>query len=206
MNARWQALLGKIDALTLRERFFLLVSAMVCTVALIDTLWLTPADTAHRQWLQRHQAQAAELTRLRSELTSLPPAQASGPANRLDTLRAQADATDARLRAVDADIASLRPTSTTGPELEQLLTQLLRRQDGLTLVGMQTLGPQPGKPAAPAQRGLELQISGPYAELVRYVRATEQALPDLRWGPLQLQNPPSPARLTLRLYVLGDRP
>jgi MSHA biogenesis protein MshJ len=56
------------------------------------------------------------------------------------------------------------------------------------------------------RRGLELKVAGPYAELTRYVRQLELALPRLRWGSLQLQVDRQGPELTLRVYVLEVQP
>jgi MSHA biogenesis protein MshJ len=97
-----------------------------------------------------------------------------------------------------------------GPAIEQALVQFLRRQEGLTLLSTGTV--KQDAPAAPAtgasapalsRRGLELSVSGSYAELVRYVKTLENALPTLRWGTLQLKATKQPPELTLQVYVVG---
>jgi MSHA biogenesis protein MshJ len=50
---------------------------------------------------------------------------------------------------------------------------------------------------------LVLKVSGPYAELVRYVQALEAALPGLRWGAMELQADKRGTVLSLRVYALG---
>ena len=59
--------------------------------------------------------------------------------------------------------------------------------------------------AAP-RTGQELTISGPYADLVRYVRTLETAMPDLRWGPVQLKADLQPPELTLQVFLAGGQP
>ena len=49
MKAWWLAQMARIDNLSLRERIFLFLSILVCALALADTLWLSPAQTAHKQ-------------------------------------------------------------------------------------------------------------------------------------------------------------
>ena len=51
-----------------------------------------------------------------------------------------------------------------------------------------------------------MKVAGPYAELVRYVKNLESALPALRWGALRLQSDKQPPELTLQVYVVGVRP
>ena len=56
------------------------------------------------------------------------------------------------------------------------------------------------------RRGLELSVSGSYAELVRYVNTLESALPTLRWGTLHLKSAKQPPELTLQVFVVGAPP
>jgi len=207
MKQRWQQLMARIDALNLRERVFLFLAIMVCSLALVDTFWLSPAQMAYTQAKQRVTAQEAELQRLRTELRGM--AQPVDPAK---AVRDEMVDIAARLEAVNADIRAVAPLAEGGPAIEQTLVQFLRRREGLTLVrtGTATPAPQAGAAAngggAPllSRRGLELTVTGPYAELVRYVSTLENALPTLRWGSLQLKAvKDQPPELTLQVFVVG---
>jgi MSHA biogenesis protein MshJ len=50
-----------------------------------------------------------------------------------------------------------------------------------------------------------LRVAGPYPSLIRYVKSLETALPQLRWGEMQLKANKTPPELTLTVYVLGVR-
>lgn len=209
MKQQWARLLERIDALSLRERVFLFISVIACALALADVLWLSPAQTQYKQLTQRFASQGAELDRLRLELKSI-----ARPEDPSVAIRAEILAADARLDALNADIKTLVPLAQNGPELEQVLVQLLRRQQGLTLVGLTTLKAEAATagaasaalPAGMGKRGLELRVSGSYAELVRYVKTLETAMPSLRWGSLNLKADEQPPELTLQVYVLGVQP
>jgi MSHA biogenesis protein MshJ len=202
----WVKLSARIDALSLRERVILFVSVIACSMALADAFWLTPAQVAHKQVTQRFATQSSELSRLRDELKA-----AGQPVDASKAVRDALAAEASRLDAISQEIKTIAPLAEGGPALEQVLTQFLRRYDGLTLVGLNTLkqdataGPALGTgPAANiSKRGLELKVSGPYAELVRYVKALESALPSLRWGTLQLKSDKQVSELTLQVYVVG---
>jgi MSHA biogenesis protein MshJ len=219
-KAWWVVQAARIDALSLRERGFLFVSVIAVFLALADVLLLSPAQIALQQVRQRATAQTADLARLRDELRLM-----AKPVDASKDVRYEIAVFEAQLEAVNADIKVRVPTADIGPALEKVLVQFLRRQDGLTLVRMGTVGDEPsvagatgaaagGGPAsttpnAPAglvKRGLELKVSGPYAELVRYVKALETALPSLRWGMLQLKSDKQPPELTLQVYVVGLSP
>ena len=49
-------------------------------------------------------------------------------------------------------------------------------------------------------------MAGSYAELTRYVRTLENALPTLRWGSLQLKATKETPEMTLQVYVVGVPP
>lgn len=214
MNEQWNSLMDRIDALSARERFFLMLSILTCVIAVVDLLWLTPAQTAFKQLTQRFAAQNADLSRLRDELRGLTAVPDPSRAVREDIA-----AQEARLAAVNAHIQELLPAAKGGPALEQVLMQLLRKQDGLVLVGLRTLGDAaaPAAAAAPnaasgglpngmTKRGLELQVSGPYPELVRYIKTLETALPSLRWGTLTLSSDKLPPLMTVQVFVVGVQP
>lgn len=212
MKQRWQQLVTRIDALNLRERVFLFLAIIVCTLAVADTFWLSPAQIAYTQATQRVAAQGLELKRLRDALQGT-----TQPVDASKVVRDEIAETNLRMEAVNEDIKAIAPLAEGGPAIEQALVQFLRRQEGLTLLSTATL-PQdaagtgtatPASTATPAvlsRRGLELRVSGSYADLVRYVKTLENALPTLRWGMLQLKATKPTPELTLQVYVVGVPP
>ena len=215
MNAKlkmwWEKQSLRVDALSLRERVFVFVSLVVVGLAAGDSLWLSPAQLAHKQVTQRFATQSSELVRLRAELAA-----AGQPVDASKLGREEIEAETAKLDALSQEIKTIAPLAEGGPALEQVLVQFLRRHDGLTLLSVRTA--QQETAAAPAnaaqtagagitKRGLELRVTGPYAELVRYVKTLENALPSLRWGPMLLKSDKQQAsELTLQVYVVGAQP
>ena len=106
------------------------------------------------------------------------------------------------------------------PDLQQLLTRVLRRHERLTLLQLATVddgarqgtdAPAPGAaPAPPATgaplpaRALELKLQGAYADLLQYLIDIERALPGQRWSTWQLATGPGAPVLTLRLKLAGE--
>ncbi len=213
MKKQWQLLAGRIDAMQLRERVFLFLAIIISCLALADTLWLTPAQVAHKQAKQGLETQAAELQRLRDELKAV--AQTVDPSK---AVRDDIAAANLRLDAINQEIRAVAPLAEGGPAIEQALVQFLRRQEGLTLLSTGTVkqdavsasGTPPATGAQPAlsRRGLELSVSGSYADLVRYVRTLENALPTLRWGTLVLKTTKQSQlpEMTLQVFVVGVQP
>lgn len=206
MKQWWQTQAARIDAMSLRERGFLFLAFILVALAMADVLWLSPAQLAHSQVVQRYAAQGVELTRLRAELAAV-----AQPVDASKTAREELIVTQSQLQQVAQDIRSLAPVTDKGPPLEQVLVQFLRRQPGLTLLSVETLAPEAAGPNATAgaaasglsKRGLELRVAGSYAELNRYVKTLETALPTLRWGTLTIKKGPLTTELTLQVFVVG---
>ncbi|WP_294765709.1 hypothetical protein [uncultured Rhodoferax sp.] len=207
MKAWWAKQAARIDALSLRERVFLFCSVLLVLLALVDVLWLTPAQAAYKLVQQNHAAQNAELARLRAELAGL-----SKPVDASQPLRDQIAAADQRLAVLRQEIEALAPTATGGAQgLEAVLVQFLQRRPGLRLVSSGTMAVDSKTAGTPdvagvQRRGLQLKVAGSYAELSRYVKSLEQALPRLRWGPMQLVVNKQVPELTLQVYVLEVQP
>lgn len=211
MKQQWQQLVLRVDAMQLRERVFLFLAILICILALADTIWLSPAQLVNKQAKLRFSAQGVELERLRKELNAL-----AQPVDASKVVRDEIAQANQRLDAINQDIRAVAPLAEGGPAIEQALVQFLRRQEGLTLLRTETLQPdatdRAGAPPGTAaqsillRRGLELSVSGSYAQLVRYVQTLENALPTLRWGNLQLKTTKQKPELTLQVYVVGVPP
>ncbi len=204
----WSTLAGRINAMSLRERVLLFVSVIVCLIVFADTFWLSPAQVTHKLLVQRYDRQRHELNDTRQALSKL-----ARPVDAGKVVRDQIAATELRLAEVNENIHQIAPTPANTPPLVQVLTHLLRRHDGLTLVRTATVAPvTPGAANADAglggwtKQGVELTVSGPYAELTRYVQALERALPYVRWGTMTLRSDKPPVELTLQLFLVGVKP
>lgn len=204
MKQWWLQQGARINALSLRERVFLFVSFIVCCLALADALWLSPAMGAHQLQNQQLAAQNVELQRLRAELQGLP-----APVDVNLPLRTEQAALQQQLADLQSQVSGAAGGGS--PALEPVLAEFLRRRKELTLLSTATLGAYAAQgkgmtTPGVARRGVELKVSGPYGELVKYVKSLEQALPNLRWGPMQLRSEKQPPELTLQVFVLEVQP
>ncbi len=214
MKPWWLAQMARIDALSLRERLFLFLSVLVCAAAVVDTLWLSPAQTSYKQTSQRVEKQATELQRLRETLraSATPATQDAGPRDELVQVAAQTEQ-------VNQAVKQLLPDSADTAPLAQALVHLLRRHEGLTLVRTSALAPEQAGPgnATPAKaggtlplppgltrQGVALTVSGSYSDLTRYVQMLEVDMPRVRWGEMLLNSGKDQPELTLKLYLLGE--
>lgn len=223
MKNWWKKQSVRIDALSLRERVFLFLAVIAVCLAFADLVWLEPAKKAHRQLNQRFDKQDTDLQQARKELDAV--------ATPLDTSKAlnnEIAAAKTRLDAVNKSIKEVLPSATQSTPLVQVLTHVLRRHEGLTLVSTAALFPeaavagaavagaaQASQPAGSSalelpqgltRQGVELTVSGSYADLTRYVQTLEKLLPHVRWGTMQLKSEKLPPELTLQLYLIGVEP
>jgi MSHA biogenesis protein MshJ len=193
----------------------LLLSIVACCLAIGDTVWLSPAQSAQKKMAAAVARENAELETLRAQLR----ASAQSPPGSDPALAAREQIAKTRdlIEQVNAEIVASSAQTDQANSLPKVLVQFLRRHEGLTLVRTATLGgdafglkPAPtatGATGATVRRqGLELTVSGPYLELMNYVRTLEQALPTLRWGSMKLSSEKMPPQLTLQVFVVGVQP
>jgi len=204
LRSHGKRLARRIDGLGLRERCMLFASIALLMAAAADSLVLSPAIAEQKLLAARLKQDNAELVTLRTRLaqaTRTPDADSPVMRLRHDIARLQA-----RQQAVDADIERLG--STAGERAA--LAHLLERHERLTLRKLSTAAEPPSSAASSAVsktalrwQGVDLAVSGNYADLVEYLSALESALPGLRWDALKLTASPAAAStLTLRLYLV----
>ncbi len=216
MKRWWETQSARINALSLRERVFLFLSVIAICMALVDGVWLSPAQVAHKQLTQRFEKQSAELQRARDELQSV-----ATPVDANKALRDEIAAVKIRLNTVNQTITNVSSVATEATPLAQVLVHLLRRHEGLTLLRTSAVATDAAKgkttqavggvgtgsavlPVGLTRQGVELTVSGPYHELIRYVQTLENALPHVRWGSMKLKSEKPPPELTLQLFLVGE--
>ncbi len=211
MNKHLETLTARLDALSLRERIFLFLSVLVVCGAVFDAVWLSPAQTQHKQLMMRFDKQSQELNRLRDvvRVSSQTGASAAGSQGSLVQLEAEIDQTELAVR-------RLLPPSEAAP-LVQAMSHLLRRYPGLTLIKTSALGAGTAVSSAPVSKdlpaglkrqGVEVTVAGNYADLTRFVNTIEGAMPYVRWGMMTLKTTEdqSAPQLTLQLFLLTEVP
>jgi MSHA biogenesis protein MshJ len=210
MKAFWQAQVRRIDALSLRERVIMFASGAIALAAAADALVLSPALAERRQLAEQLRQESRQIDALRSQLAArLSGATDDSPQGRalaaIERARAEQRALDDQVRAQFAGREEMA-------RLPAVLDRLLSRHERLKLVKLETATPPPkppsADPAAPGVRwqGVDLSVSGNYADLVQYLGELEQALPGLRWGPLSITTPTQPPVLSVRLMLPGEAP
>lgn len=215
-----RTMMRRIDALSLRERVILFVSAVALLAGVADALVLSPQFALQKAAAQRVHRQNKELDMLRQHA-----AQAAAPLAEDDSPRGRALAALHLVReeqtALARQLDALAPAggaagTATQPDLPQLLTRVLRRHERLTLLQLATVddGPRKGSespapgaapaPPGPPPRALELKLQGAYADLLQYLLDIERAMPGQRWSTWQLATGQGAPVLTLRLKLAGE--
>jgi MSHA biogenesis protein MshJ len=199
MKAFWAQQSRRIDALTLRERVIMFVSLAVALAALADALVLSPQGAQHKALAAQMRQQASELDGLRSRLVAGTAAVAAdSPHGRLQRLRAERQAVEEQLR---------QHAGNQSARLPDLLEQVLKRHDRLSVLRLATAAPRPaaeGEAAALPQLGVDLSLAGSYLDLVAYLAEIEATLPGVRWSDLQISNTDQTPVLKVRVYLLAD--
>lgn len=213
---------ARVGQMSLRERLFVFVAAVVVALALVQTLLIDPVQQRKQQAQARLLAADAALAQIGQQRQALA-GQAEHDPDR--AARAALAELDARLAALNVELES-RQRSLVPPErMREVLRDVVRGQDGIRIVGFKTLSPQPvalpdadeaalkdSDPLRPEGRaetyaspgfyrhGFEITVRGRYAELVAYLERLE-ALPwRLNWIEATLDASARP-QLTLTLTV-----
>jgi MSHA biogenesis protein MshJ len=200
---------ARIGLISLRERVFVFVAAVVVVLALMQTLLIDAG-------LQRKQAAQARLQSADAALEQIGKQQQllASRAGR-DPDRAARDALaaqEARLAELNAELEKLERSLIPPERMNQVLKNVVQGEGGIRVVGFKTLSPQPvalpdtaeGAPPGFYRHGFEITVSGRYADLVAYLERLE-ALPwRLSWIEATLDAAARPdLKLTLTVHTLS---
>ncbi|TDP74987.1 hypothetical protein [Roseateles toxinivorans] len=205
----WQTQAKRIDALSLRERVFLFLSIALVLAAVLDQFLIAPLTAEQALARQNQQRQATELKTLRQQFAEA--TQLNSADSPQGQLRAAIRAAQGETLELDQQLQQRSGLLDNQSQLPEVMGRLLRQQGRLTLVKLQTLDdaalPQSGSatPSSLKWRGVELQVSGDYLDLMRYLAELEAALPTLRWGELRLSSDSGRALLQLQVFLVGGR-
>jgi MSHA biogenesis protein MshJ len=201
MKATFKVWADRIDAATLRERVLIFLALALVGVFIANALLIEPLRT-------REKAIAAETQKLQTELRGLE----TGLQRLVQGSAADPDAVtrkkvaDARteLAQINARIVQEQRRFTPPERMRAVLQELFERNKGLTMVELKSLPVQPLAPAGGAaglfRHGIELSVSGGYADLYEYLKGLESLPTQLYWGRAELLVAGHP-RIVLKLTV-----
>jgi MSHA biogenesis protein MshJ len=173
---------------TPRERWLGIVVALCAVVAALDVAMLAPQRVESRQLARALDAAQSRL----QQVQALAAQQASEGETELRQRRASLEQRRASAMQVvgDAQVDLIAPQ-----EMTRQLEAILVRHPTLRIMGMNTSSPKPlvdnaggsSSHAALFQHGLEVQIEGPYLDLLGYLDALERAPYRLYWRELEIK-------------------
>ena len=230
LKSRWNHLNNRLDRMSLRERALIFVTTAVLLVVMLNAFFLTPLAARNRILLQQIQQDEQKNVSMQAQIKALVSSFNTDPDASLRVRLAELRDQSARSGKTLADIqGSLVPPQ----RMTALLEDILRRNHGLRLVSLKTLPvtslveaeavtssknvAEPAKPAGSAKpvtavnavyrHGVELNVSGGYAELVHYLTELEGLPWHMFWGRADLAVEQYPrVNLRLRLYTLSLDP
>lgn len=210
MKEKWQQLLVRFDALSLRERLLVTIGVVALLFTSVDTLYLQPADealrkaaTSHKQLAQTLRQQQEQINLLRSK-APLDPDQAN---------RSRKNLLQTELQRLSEDSQSHSRRYVNPKEVSGILAELLKDHPGLALEKVANLPAEAvldktdGKDQIQVYRhGLKLRLTGGYLETLDYLKAIETLPWAFYWDSLDYEvaeHPNASIELTLYAYSLG---
>jgi MSHA biogenesis protein MshJ len=200
---------ARVGLISLRERVFVFVAAVVVVLALAQTLLIDAGNLRKQTAQARLQSADAMLEQIGQQRQLL-----AGQAGR-DPDRAARDALaaqEARLAELKEELGRLERSLIPPERMNEVLKNVVQGTGGIRVVSFKTLSPQAvalpdaveGTPPGYYRHGFEITVSGRYSDLVAYLERLE-ALPwRLSWSEATLDAANRPMlSLTLTVHTLS---
>lgn len=214
MKARWELLVSKIDAMSLRERAMIFAATAFALVAVIDALFINPLLQQQKRLSTQAVQQQEKLKEIQAQLAGfLQAKQANKNApqrERIRQLREQIGLGETYLRETQDKLVAPN-------HMASLLEQVLEKNTRLQLVALETLpvsnliekdaeneqvAGQAGKQIF--KHGFKITVRGSYADLTGYLQALEDLPTQMFWGMADMKVVGYPSsELTLTMYTLS---
>lgn len=223
MKQQWQRLAAKMDARNQRERALIFVMVLVVVASLFNTLWIDPSLAGIKRARQEATSQQEQLHTLTSQIQVIT---SGGKPDPDAALRVQLAGLEQKLSQSKAALDEVQQNLVPPWRMARLLDDVLAQNRGLKLVSLKTLpvsgvldlpasapnspqaeaGKDQPAPAGPAiyKHGVEVSVSGSYAELTHYLDALEGLPWRMFWGRAEMRVEEYPrTTLTITLYTLS---
>jgi MSHA biogenesis protein MshJ len=207
MKQHLRRLAERIDGATLHERVGVFLAAALVIIFIAYIGWLAPLQARQKQAAAENVQRQAELSALQAELQRL--ARGTDLDINADS-RGRQGALRAELAQLNARLGQEQRRFTPPERMRAMLSDMLERHRGLTLLDLRTLPPAPVREGeatrAPGvyRHGLELTLTGRYHEFYDYLQALERLPGQLYWGRVELATGDYPqATLKLTVYTLS---
>lgn len=209
MAKRWQLIITRYDAFSLRERGLILAAALAIVYFLWSGLLGAPLAEARQKLEDERQALAQSISQMAAEEAAHRQAAAGDPEQ---ALRRERDHLQVQLQTLDAQLAELSLGLVSAHQLASVLEQVLARADGLQLRRLQTLPVESlnlsmegeGKQADVYKHSVLLAVSGNYFDVLDYLKTLESLGWRFYWEELRHQQEQYPNGLyELRVFTLS---
>ncbi len=222
MKQQWQRLATKLDARSPRERALIFVMVLVVAASLLNALLLTPQLAKKKKVMQEIAAQQTQLQTLQNQIQTT---KSGGKIDPDAATRIRMAGLQQKLAQSRGALQGMQQNLVPPDKMARLLEDVLTQNRGLKLVLLKTLpasnvvevaesapAAAQGKPVAPPRsgspaiykHGVEISVSGSYAELTRYLDTLEKLPWRMFWGKAEMQVEAYPRiTLTITLYTLS---
>ncbi|MFH1495909.1 MAG: hypothetical protein ABIG70_14075 [Pseudomonadota bacterium] len=223
MKQQWQQLAAKLDTRNQRERALIFFMVIVVVGSLVNALWIDPLLVRKKKAMQEVMSQQEQLQTLSSQIQVI---MSGGKSDPDAPFRVQLAGLEQKLSQSRAALQEVQQNLVPPDKMARLLEDVLTQNRKLKLVALKTLPvsdvldmsggissqSQAGqskeelKSAAPAiyKHGVEITVSGNYAELTHYLDTLEKLPWRMFWGKAEMHVEEYPrVTLTITLYTLS---
>ncbi|BAN36473.1 putative mannose-sensitive agglutinin (MSHA) biogenesis protein MshJ [Sulfuricella denitrificans skB26] len=218
MKQYWERYAALLNARNSRERALIFVMVMVVVWALLSALFLDPLLAKKKRLTLEATQQQTEIQQLRAQIENM---LSGGRVDPDAATRAMLAELNQKLEQSRAALQSVQQSLVPPEKMARLLEDVLTQNRNLKLVSLKTL-PVSGvletpadaaalkneekTPASPAiyKHGVEITVSGSYAELTQYLDTMEKLPWRMIWGKAEMRVEEYPlVVLTITLYTLS---
>ena len=218
LTQKWQQLATRVDAMTLRERAMIFLATALVLVTLVNTLMIAPLSERQQRMSQQIVDTQTKISAMQMQIQAMMTVHSTDPNAplrvRMAKLEADAAATSQALHTIQSGLVAPQ-------QMPVLLEDILRRNQGLRLVALQTLPMEnlattlnvsepklASNPVTPEmavfKHGVEITVEGNYTDLLNYLTTMESSPWRMFWGKAQLTADAYPkSTLVLRLHTLS---
>lgn len=223
MKKAWHAMRERIDGAVLRERIAIFMAGAFALVFLANFLFIEPTLAKHRRVAREIAQRQSEIASVQEQIRKI----AVGRQNRPDrALLERLDSMKLRIAEIEKRVAQEQRNLVPPDQVALVLDQMLSRNRNLVLVEMRSLpvldlaqktkepssssgsgsgdpvsGSLAGNPGAGVYRhGVEITLTGSYADLLAYLKDLEALPRQIYWGQFDLRVHEYP-QLSLKLSV-----
>ncbi|HEX6929659.1 MAG TPA: hypothetical protein VF267_10435 [Gammaproteobacteria bacterium] len=211
VRQRVQQAMNQIDALSLRERAFVMLGAFMVLFLAWDSLLMSDIGARGKTLNADIEAIQGRMSQLGQAIANAAQNRTADPNTLLDDELA---ALKLRTAQVDGELAARARHVIPPREMANVLEEVLQRQKRLELLRVESLPPEPlfqdaadgdeNAPAAVYRHGLELEVRGSYMNVLAYLREIESLEWQFFWEAVTLESGKYPEnRVRIRVYSLN---